>query len=367
MILISFIVTLISLGLFLNTTRNVLLLRKKFPKAHQPRVSVLIPARNESESIPQLVASLKLQDYPDFHIVILDDDSSDNTFAIASDLTSGDSRFLVLQGEKEIPQGWLGKQWACHQLSMKADGEVLCFIDADVTLSPAALSASINQMFGLNVDLICPYPQQRTYTFFAQIVQPLLQWSWMATLPLDLAMKSPRPSLSAGNGQLLLVKRDVYTTIGGHESVKSEILEDIELVKEVKRSGGKGGVWDGSKIATCSMYKTNAELFNGYAKSLWKAFGSIFGGVAISLFLLTLFLQPLFFLSASDIKIQVLSLLSIGLVLLSRILVHRQFQYPISTSLLYPFSVMAFFALMMVSITKKQRGTITWKARALHG
>lgn len=365
--LISFIVAFISLGLFLNTTRNVLLLRKKFSTVQQPRISVLIPARNESESIQQLVTSLKLQDYPDFHVVILDDDSSDDTFAKASVITAGDSRFLVLHGEKEIPQGWLGKPWACRQLSMQADGEVLCFIDADVTLSPTALSESINQMYGLDLDLICPYPQQRTYTLLAQMVQPLLQWSWMATLPLDFAMKSPRPSLSAGNGQLLLVRREIYTKIGGHESVKSEVLEDIELVKAIKRSGGKGGVWDGSKFATCSMYRTNTELLNGYAKSLWKAFGSVAGGIAISLFLLTLFLQPLFSLFSSDVKIQTLALMSISFVLLSRILVHMQFRYPISTSLLYPFSIMAFFALMMVSITKRQRGTITWKARVLHG
>ena len=365
--LFSFIVALISLGLFLNTTRNVLLLRKKFPKAQQPRISVLIPARNESESIHQLISSLMRQDYPDFHVVILDDDSSDDTFSRARDITATDSRFLVLQGENEIPKGWLGKPWACHQLSMKADGEVLCFIDADVMLSPTALSESINQMAGLKVDLICPYPQQNTYTFFARIVQPLLQWSWMATLPLDLAMNSPRQSLSAGNGQLLLVKRDVYKQIGGHESVKSEILEDIELVKAVKRFGGKGGVWDGSKIASCSMYRTNAELLNGYAKSLWKAFGSIFGGITLCILLLVLFLLPLFFFFSSDITTQALSLMSISCVLLSRILVHIQFRYPISTSLLYPVSIVAFFALMAVSITKKQRGTLTWKARELHG
>lgn len=353
--------------MLLNIIRNIKLIRANItPSEVQPEISVLVPARNEANSIHHLIESLRRQDYPNFHVVILDDDSDDDTYNIALNAAHDDKRFRIIQQHDKVQEGWLGKAWACEQLSHQASGEILCFIDADVTLSPSALTQSIHLLYGLDVDVVCPYPRQVTETFLSRLVQPLLQWSWMATLPLDLALRSSRSSLVAGNGQLLMIRRDMYEHIDGHASVKSEILEDIELVRAVKRAGGKGGVWDGSDFAQCTMYKTNSALIHGYAKSLWRAFGSIPMGIAVTLTLLILFLQPFIALFVAEQFSQVVAFVTIITALLGRLLVHMQVKYPARDALLYPLSILAFGFLMVVSCVRKLRGTLLWKDRPLN-
>lgn len=359
---------IISLALCLNSFRNYFLLRTPVQALEgTPKISVLIPARNEEDSIAKLIKSLQAQTYSQFEVRILDDDSSDETFHVSLDAIGVDDRFHVQRSRDSIPQGWLGKAWACQRLANSAEGDIFCFIDADVTLAPDALYASLQLMQSLDVDVLCPYPRQVTFTVLSRIVQPLLQWSWMTSLPLDLALKSPRPSLSAGNGQLLLITREKYVQIKGHESVKSEILEDIELVKVVKQSGGKGGVWDGSTFAECTMYTTNSELIEGYAKSMWQAFGSIPRGLFIAFSLLVLYLSPFVGLFSNDSLSQVLALVAILSSLLNRLLVHVHFHYRPLDALLYPLSFLAFAALMIISSARKRRGLLSWKERAING
>src|SRR6185436_11595038 len=127
--------------------------------------------------------------------------------------------------------------------------DVLVFLDADVRLRPGAIAATV-ALLGER-DLVCPYPRQVAGTAAERLVQPLLQWSWLTFLPLRLAERSPRPSLSAANGQLLAVRRAAY-----------------------ERAGGRGGVADGTALADCRMYAGWPELRDGYTKSLWAAFGS---------------------------------------------------------------------------------------------
>jgi glycosyltransferase involved in cell wall biosynthesis len=353
--------------MLLNTIRNIRLLRAPLKTSKVfPKISVLVPARNEANSLPHLIESLRQQDFPNFDVVIMDDDSSDETYEVAANASRNDKRFRVIQQRSVVAEGWLGKSWACQQLSHEATGEILCFIDADVTLSPSALTRTLNLLYGLNVDVVCPYPRQVTTTFLSRLVQPLLQWSWMATLPLDLALKSPRTSLVAGNGQLLMIRRDMYEAINGHASVKDEVLEDLELVRAVKRAGGKGGVWDGSNFAECTMYTTNTDLIHGYAKSLWRAFGSIPTGVFVAISLLFLFLQPFVALVLSEGPSQIVALISVVASLLSRMLVHIQYKYPVSDALFYPFSFFAFTFLMLISCVRKLQGTIMWKGRFLN-
>lgn len=364
---LSLLICIASLVLLFNTVRNFLLFRRTFPQANkQPSVSVLIPARNEEDKIEILIESLQRQNYPNFNVFILDDDSADRTFAVTRNAIQDNPRFHVYKNTDPVPSGWLGKPLACQRLFELCDGELVCFIDADVRLEPNALSKSVDMLYGLNVDVLCPYPTQKTSTLLSRIVQPLLQWSWMASLPLDLALTSSRSSLVAGNGQLLIITREMYTQIGGHSSVQAEVLEDIELVRQVKRAGGHGGVWDGSDIAECSMYETNRELINGYAKSLWKAFGSIPRGLVVATVLLLLFLHPVVSLFSPTTSIQILAALSVVAAILSRLLVHHKFRYPLIDSVFYPLTFVALLILVITSGLRKRRGTLTWKTRNIH-
>ena len=158
---------------------------------------------------------------------------------------------------------------------------MLVFVDADVVLAPHAVAASVALLRWAALDLVSPYPRQLAVTPAERLVQPLLQWSWLTTLPLRLAERSPRPSLAAANGQLLVVDAAAYRRAGGHRAVRAEMLEDVALLRAVKAAGGRGGVVDGTALATCRMYAGWPDLRDGYAKSLWSAFGSPAGAAAV--------------------------------------------------------------------------------------
>jgi glycosyltransferase involved in cell wall biosynthesis len=361
------IVLVLSFLLCMNTVRNYFVLNRRIP-THQnyPTIALLIPARNEAENISNLIESLKIQDYPHFEVFVLDDESTDSTFEEARNAIATDERFNLLKSTASAPTGWLGKSWACHQLSQVTDVEYFCFLDADVTLKASALRRAMDMREELDVDVLCPYPKQITTSLLARIVQPLLQWSWMSTLPLDFALKSSRRSLTAANGQFLLISKNMYEKIGGHHSVKNEILEDIAIVRQVKSHGGTGGVWDGSAIANCLMYRTSAELIAGYSKSLWNAFGSPLSGFIVALSFAMIFLSPFVFLFVENLTTRVLAFGAIALSFLSRFLVHNKFEYALRDVVFYPVSFIAFFALMLRSIILRKRRKLHWKDRNLY-
>ena len=217
-------------------------------------VSVLVPARDEAARIGPLLASLPR----DVEVLVLDDGSSDGT----ADLVRA-AGFRVLEGAP-LPEGWLGKPWACQQLADAATGEVLVFVDADVVLAPGAVAATVAALDGL--DLVSPYPQQLAQGA-GRLVQPLLQWSILTFLPAG-GVRSPRPSASAANGQLLAVRRAAYDRAGGHGAVRDQVVEDVALLRAVKRAGGRGGVVDGTRLASTRMYEDWPALVEGYTKSL---------------------------------------------------------------------------------------------------
>ena len=221
---------------------------------HAERVSVLVPARDEAHRIGPLLSSLPR----DVQVLVLDDGSTDGT----GDLVRA-AGFPVLEGQP-LPEGWLGKPWACQQLADAAAGDVLVFVDADVALAPGAVAATVAALDGL--DLVSPYPRQLA-TGRARLVQPLLQWSILTFLPSG-GVRSSRPSLSAANGQLLAVRRDAYERAGGHAAVRDQVVEDVALLRAVKRAGGRGGVVDGTHLAATRMYDDWPGLVEGYTKSL---------------------------------------------------------------------------------------------------
>jgi hypothetical protein len=230
--------------------------------------SVLVPARDEAHRIaPCLQALLGQDDNGRMEVLVLDDGSADGTAAVVRRVAGNDDRVRLLTG-RPLPPGWLGKPHACQQLADAANpaSSALVFVDADVVLAPFAVASAVGLLDQL--DLVSPYPRQDT-PGATRLVQPLLQWSWLTFLPLRLAERSPRPSLSAANGQLLAVRREVYDRAGGHAAVRTEVVEDVALLRAVKRVGGRGGVADGTELATTRMYDDWSELVAGYTKSAW--------------------------------------------------------------------------------------------------
>src|SRR5262249_23720123 len=141
-------------------------------------------------------------------------------------------------------------------------------------------------------DLVSPYPRLVAVTVAERLVQPLLAWSWLTFLPVRAIERSRPASLAAAGGQFLAVRAEGYARAGGHAGVRDRVVEDVELARAVKRSGGRIAIADGSRLASCRMYTSWADLRAGYTKSLWAAFGSTAGAVAVSLALLALYVLP---------------------------------------------------------------------------
>jgi hypothetical protein len=262
----------------------------------EDRVSVLVPARNEADRLPDCLRSLRAQrGVPGLEILVLDDESTDRTAEIARESAGDDPRVRVLEGAPR-PAGWLGKPHACWQLAQAADptSDVLIFVDADVRLEPDAVLSTVDMMRSTHLDFASPYPRLDANTVAERLVQPLLPWSWLTFLPLRLAERSPRPSLTAVGGQFLAMTRHSYDRCGGHCGVRSDVLEDLALARAAKRVGCRGGVVDGSAIATCRMYEGWAPLRDGYGKSLWQAFGSPAGAAAVFAMLGIAYVAPAF-------------------------------------------------------------------------
>jgi glycosyltransferase involved in cell wall biosynthesis len=257
-----------------------------------PLLSVLIPARNEAHRIsPTINSVLQCDGIGSWELIVLDDHSTDGTASVVRDQALGDPRVRVISGEP-LPNGWLGKPWACQQLGEAAAGSVLVFVDADVALKPAALRATIDLMNRHQLSLVSPYPRQIAVSAGERLVQPLLQWLWLTFLPLRVAERPKRESMSAANGQLLAIEAGVWKTIGGHTAVRRDVIEDVALARAVKRAGYRATVADGSNVVTCRMYDGWDDVKAGYSKSLWAALPSRAGSRAVALFLGLLYLLP---------------------------------------------------------------------------
>lgn len=352
----------LSLLLSLNVFLNYFFLIRPEPSQVTERVAILIPARNEENSISFAVQSALNQELlTDFEVIVLDDASTDATSEKL--LAFYDSRLKVITGAPELPQGWLGKAWACHRLSESVDVDFLVFIDSDVTLAPNAVASAITALKKNQLHLVSPYPRQIAPTLLARIVQPLLQWSWLATVPLRATRSSRRESLAVANGQFLVCRKDSYLISGGHQAIKGEILDDIEMLRSFYRSGFSGCVIDGSQIATCKMYETNQALISGYSKSLWNAFGGAIGSLGVTGFFLFVYVYPLTGFFTGHELLAALSLLlgTIGRLISASATKSKL----IPDALLHPLSVLAFTFLNVVSWWRHLAGTNTWKSRDL--
>jgi glycosyltransferase involved in cell wall biosynthesis len=328
----------------------------------ESRVSVLVPARDEAATIGYCLTALRSQvDVTDVEILVLDDRSSDGTVDVVTHHLD-DPRVRLIVGETEPPEGWIGKTWACHRLSEAATGQVLVFVDADVTLAPDAVARVVAALADDGVEAVSPYPRQVAVTWAERIIQPLLQWSWATLLPLGLAERSPRTSLVAANGQVLGITRDAYDAVGGHAGVRGEVIDDVALFQNLKRAGRRGALADGTDVATCRMYDGWPELRDGYTKSLWSATGSPAGAAAVVALLgLAYVVPPVAAVFGSRIG-------AVGYVgaVTGRALVARRVGGRVwPDSLLHPVSVAGFGYLTARSWIGRRRGTLTWKSRAL--
>jgi len=327
------------------------------PSEFAKSVSILVPMRNEETNVRGCIESLQNQEgLKNFEILILDDNSTDNTLGEIRKF----GNITIIEG-KPIPPNWLGKLWACHQLSQQSTGEFLVFVDADVRLSKHAISAALNTMQGWS--FISPYPKQLTSGLLQRLFQPLLQWSWLASVPLFWIYKFPNKKMAIANGQFLIIERSAYEKSGGHEKIQSEVLDDLMLARNLIGCGFKGAVVEASQIAVCKMYNTSRELIVGYQKSLYKAFGTLPGAViALSLLVFTGIVPLIAVINGSTLGLLAFIFIFVGRVITSL----RTSSIP-NTAILHPLAIAALIIIFLYSLYGRVTNTLTWRSRLING
>jgi len=335
----------------------------------QPAVSILIPARDEAESIGTTVTTLLQQCYPALEVIVLDDHSSDGTGHIANAATAGNPHFRLLTGAP-LPEGWSGKNWACHQLAEAAQFDLLLFTDADVQWQPTALNAIVALQQAEAADLLTVWPTQQTISWGERLVVPLMNFAIWAYLPIWLVHHTPYPSAAAANGQCLLFRRDAYGRSGGHKAIRNHVLDDLLLAQRVKATGGRLRMADGNGLVSCRMYTNWAEVYYGYAKNILAGHRhSILLLFASSIFHLLLFVGPwLWLIMGLFIELPYwpqwpIVLLLLGL--LPRLLTAHATRQRLLDALLMPLSVLLMTAIAMQSIWWHGHGGPQWKGRRL--
>jgi glycosyltransferase involved in cell wall biosynthesis len=333
------------------------------------RVSILLPARNEAARIAPTVESLLAQKgIAELEILILDDGSTDGTAEVIREACFGDPRVKIIDGgDDDLPMGWLGKTWACHRLSLEATGDVLVFVDADVVLRPGAVASAIHMMRARGLEIISPYPTQIAITPAERLTQPLINWSWMALIPIGPAENSPFASLSAAVGQFIVVDAGAYRAIGGHSAVANNVLDDVAIMRAFKKHGFRGLPVNGSRLAQCRMYTSSAEIVEGYTKNVGAVFGSAAGIAGIlGVMAVGFVLPPVFAVMAEDRRTRMWGVLGYASSVTGRWIVARKTGERVwPDSLTQPASIAAFGSLAIESYRRRRKGIATWRGRTL--
>nr|WP_245896033.1 glycosyltransferase [Deinococcus irradiatisoli] len=224
----------------------------------RPRVSILIPARDEAHNLPRTLPPILAQGADE--VLVLDDHSSDTTAQVARELGA-----TVLCGQA-LPDGWYGKPWACQQLGQAASGDILIFTDADVNWHPGALGAVLHELEDKQADLLSVLPRPERLSLGARFLTPLVDAVVLCYLPYPL-VSWPYPSLSTGNGQLMAFRRAAFEQAGGYSAVRAQILEDTQFARRLKAQGGRLTLALGAGAVGVTMYESYPESVKGFGKN----------------------------------------------------------------------------------------------------
>ncbi|MDY6969516.1 MAG: glycosyltransferase [Spirochaetota bacterium] len=324
-------------------------------------VSICVPARNEEHKIPHLMESILNQDYKKFEVILLDDGSQDKTLDAALRYANKNKRIKVING-KPLPPGWTGKNWACHQLSKIAEGEIIIFVDADCRLSPYAVSTSLCYLKKYSLSLLSVFPGQIIDSFGEKLVVPLMNWILLSLLPLRMVYISSRESLAAANGQFMVFTKKAYDSIGGHLEIADKIVDDMELARRIKKNKFKMMTALDSRVISCKMYNSYDEARLGFSKNFYPGFNTrslVF--IIIILFLFVSYTLPfllVIYYPIFTIHIAVILLQRLFVSLLSK-------QNLIVNLLLHPVQMLIMANIGIQSVYKSKKGKLIWKGRSL--
>ena len=228
-----------------------------------PLISIIIPSRNEERRISGCIQTLKTQTYPNLEVLIVDD-STDHTVEVIKNIVKEDKRFKIIK-QKKLPEGWVGKPFALQQGSENAKGDWLLFIDADTQYDPVLIEKAMEYTLENNLDMLSLAPRHVCKTFWEKIIQPIPLGAILALSPLA-KVNDPRSKVALASGPFILIKRSVFNKIGGYQTIRSCIADDVELAKLVKTSGFRLGFVNAQSMMNLRMYERFKEIWEGWSK-----------------------------------------------------------------------------------------------------
>ncbi len=321
-------------------------------------VSLLIPARNEEANIGQLLSDISVLKYPELEVLVYDDESTDNTRAIIESWKKKIPGLQLLQG-LTLPPGWLGKNFACHQLARQAKGSYLLFLDADVRLKNDLLERALHHLRKHRLHLLSLFPKQVVLTPAEKYSVPLINWILLSLLPLFLVRKCKWKVFSAANGQFMLFHAQSYHRLQPHAMVRDHVVEDIALARMYKYLHLKVDVRMSNSDLNCRMYRDYPSAFEGFSKFILQLFGS--NRMAALLFALYSNTAALIVFWTGGYT---LGFLFLVLVVLSRILTALMSKLPLGVYLWYLIPQQLFLLRIVTRMALfPDKTPLTWKER----
>lgn len=235
-----------------------------------PLVSVLVPAKDEEETIENCIKSLQDQNYLNVEILVVDDRSNDNTANIVRNIAVQDSRVKLIS-VKSLPEGWTGKTHALHLGQKHARGKWLYYVDADTTQHPNALSVLLNDAIEHDVDMESVIPRLEGKSFWENVIQPVAGIFLMLLYPLSRVNNPACKDYGFANGQFILIRRKAYNKIGGHEAVRDKFVEDIQLGRHVRQAGLNLRVAMAPELMSVRMYSSMKQILSGWTRIFYSA------------------------------------------------------------------------------------------------
>lgn len=335
----------------------------------QPKISVLIPARDEERNLGRTLEAVLASREVEFEVLVLDDHSTDGTAALVQAFGARDPR-VRLETAPALPPGWCGKQHACHVLASRARHPLLVFIDADVRLAPDALQRMAGFMESSGAALGSGVPRQEVVTFRERLLLPLIHFVLLGFLPMPFMRRTRREGFSAGCGQLFIARAEAYRACGGHAGIRSTLHDGVKLPRLFRRAGFHTDLFDATDVAVCRMYQTGGETWRGLGKNATEGLGAPGTIVPMTLLLIGGQVLPLvlwavsYFVPGGDAWRGVAAT-AMAASWLPRCIGWWRFRQPWDSAVLHPLGVLALLAIQWQALARRWLGGASeWKGRS---
>lgn len=359
--ILSFILLLYWFLTLVRVIVNLLLvprLRARMPRRF-PLVSIIVPARDEERNIERAVRAMLAQTYPALEVIVVNDRSTDGTGAILESLRN--ERLIVVTGE-EPPAGWLGKPWALHQGSLRARGELLLFVDADVIYTPDTVASAVAHVEDRDVPLLSLFPRLEMHGFWEHVAMPNLAVFAYMLMPLWLVNRSRAAVLALGGGPGNLMPRAAYDAVGGHETLKAAVVDDVGLARLVRRRGRRTEIVRADEMVSVRMYDGLREVIDGFTKNSFAVVDRSYLLVVFFLFLGAFFhILPYVLAIAGD----PIAIVTVAILTLARVILFTALHYRLDNAVFgHPLMMTLWAGIMLRSVWLTGiRRRLNWRGR----